>query len=168
MRAETFRALRVLACALLIFVPSIASVGAAPLPVETIAVDTHHGSKKIVVEIAADAASQGLGLMHRKHLDPNKGMLFDFGQPMMCAFWMKDTILSLDMLFVRADGTISTIAPNAVPFSTKEIVSAEPVRAVIEIGAGRAHALGIVPGDIVRAAAFGNSWQPSPHATKAK
>jgi uncharacterized protein len=149
--------MRIFAYALLGFVLFSAPSAAARLPVETIVVDTPNGPRQLTVEIAADSASQSLGLMHRKHLAPNAGMLFDFGKPVMCAFWMKDTILSLDMIFVRADGTISTIAPNAVPLSTKEIVSSESVRAVIEIGAGRARALGITPGNMVHASAFGNS-----------
>lgn len=95
--------------------------------------------------------------MHRKYLAPNAGMLFDFRKPLMAGFWMKDTPLPLDMLFVRPDGSISTIAANAVPFSENEIDSAEPILAVIEIGGGRAEALGIEPGDIVHARAFGNA-----------
>jgi uncharacterized membrane protein (UPF0127 family) len=75
----------------------------------------------------------------------------------MAAFWMKDTPLSLDMLFVRADGRVSTIAANAVPFSEKEIVSVEPIRAVIEIKGGGARAQGIEPGDVIHAKAFDNA-----------
>jgi len=95
--------------------------------------------------------------MHRTRLARNAGMLFDFGKPLMAAFWMKDTPLSLDIVFVRADGTISTIAQNAVPFSTAQIVSAEPIRVVIEIGGGLSHKLGIAPGDHVRAAMFASA-----------
>lgn len=106
------------------------------------------------MEVAADDASRGTGLMHRTHLAPDAGMLFDFHTSVMTAFWMKDTPLPLDMLFVRSDGTISTIAANAVPYSLAEIQSAEPVRAVIEINGGLARRLGIAPGDRVRAAIF--------------
>ncbi len=81
-------------------------------------------------------------------------MLFDFKSPIMAAFWMKDTPLPLDMLFVRADGTISTVAANAVPYSTAEIVSAEPIRIVIEINGGLAKKLGILPGAKVHASEF--------------
>ena len=70
-----------------------------------------------------DDASRAQGLMHRTHLASDAGMLFDFKTPLMAAFWMKDTPLPLDMLFVRADGTISTVAANAVPNSTAEIIS---------------------------------------------
>lgn len=126
------------------------------LPTTEITVDTSSGPKTFEVEVASDPASQQLGLMHRRELAPNAGMLFDFHKPAELSFWMKDTILPLDMLFIRSDGTISTIAPNAVPFSTTPIPSAEPVRAVLEINGGRAHDLGIRAGDKIHAAIFHN------------
>jgi uncharacterized membrane protein (UPF0127 family) len=129
---------------------------AVGLPIETIAIQTRAQLQLLRVEVAADPTSRSKGLMGRKHLAANAGMLFDFRKPMMAGFWMKGTPLPLDMLFVRADGTISTVAANAVPFSQNEIDSVEPVRAVIEILGGRAHALGIEPGDVVHARAFGN------------
>ena len=127
---------------------------AARLPVEKVTIKTQRGPHVFTMEIAADPASRATGLMHRMHLPRDAGMLFDFGQPLMTAFWMKDTPLPLDMLFVRSDGTISTVAANAVPNSTAEIMSAEPVRAVIEINGGLARALGIAPGDRVKASIF--------------
>lgn len=149
------RPIAVSTCVALLLVSGCFAAGA--LPHETIAIDTAHGPQKFEMEIAGDDVSQDRGLMFRKHLAPNAGMLFDFHRKVMTAFWMKNTEISLDMLFVRADGTISTIAARAVPYSTKEIVSAEPIRAVIEIGGGRARAFGIVPGDLVHASAFGNA-----------
>lgn len=131
-----------------------ASPPTKPLPVTTITIDSDHGPIQFSMEIAADTQSQEYGLMNRKVLAPNAGMLFDFHEPGCESFWMKDTILPLDMLFVRADGTISSIAENAVPFSTTPISSLEPVRAVIEINGGRTSALGIVPGNKVHAAIF--------------
>ena len=129
---------------------------AAPLrlPVESVTIVTHAGPHVFKMEIAADDVSRRQGLMHRTRLAKNAGMLFDFKTTVMTAFWMKDTPLPLDMLFVRSDGTISTVAANAVPNSTAEISSAEPIRAVIEIGGGQARALGILPGDRVRARIF--------------
>lgn len=119
------------------------------LPLSSVSIETPHGSVRFRVEVAADAASRDKGLMFRKHLAKNSGMLFDFHQDVFVAFWMKDTPLPLDMIFIRRDGAISSVAPNAVPFSTKEIQSKEPIRAVLEINAGRAAALGIVPGEKV-------------------
>ncbi len=132
------------------------SFAAAPhrLRTETVVIATHGGPRRFTMEIAADDASRETGLMHRTHLAANAGMLFDFGKPVMTAFWMKDTPLPLDILFVRADGTISTVAANAVPFSTAEIVSAEPIRMVLEINGGLARTLGISPGDRVKASAL--------------
>ena len=124
------------------------------LPVETIRIDTASGSKAFTVEVAADAASQQRGLMYRRDLPPDAGMLFDFHQNVLATFWMKDTPLPLDMVFIKSDGTVASIAQNAVPYSTHTIPSPEPVRAVLEINGGRAHDLGIRPGDKVRAPIF--------------
>jgi uncharacterized membrane protein (UPF0127 family) len=145
-----------------VFVSLIASVvlsacaafAQQPLPVETIRIDTAQGPQAFHVEIAADHASQERGLMFRREMAPDAGMLFDLHQSEQIAFWMKNTELPLDMVFIRADGTVSSIEPNAIPYSTDPIPSAEPVRAVLEINGGRANVLGIKPGDKVRAAIF--------------
>ncbi|HEY1708463.1 MAG TPA: DUF192 domain-containing protein [Rhizomicrobium sp.] len=132
--------------------------GAEPalcLPVATISIDTPKGPAQFQMEIAADQKSQEQGLMYRTKMAPNAGMLFDLHVPQPVAFWMKNTYLPLDIVFVRADGTISTVEPNAIPMSTDSIPSAEPVRAVIELNGGRAHDLGIVPGAQVHGSIFG-------------
>jgi uncharacterized membrane protein (UPF0127 family) len=132
---------------------------AAPrrLAVEKVVIETRGGPRPFRMEIAADEVSRTRGLMHRTRLARDAGMLFDFKRPVMTAFWMKDTPISLDLLFVRPDGTISTVAANAVPNSTVEIASAEPITVVIEIGGGLARTLGIAPGDKVRASMFARS-----------
>ncbi|MBU6299195.1 MAG: DUF192 domain-containing protein [Alphaproteobacteria bacterium] len=129
---------------------------AQALPTAKVVVDTREGPVAFTVEVASDPASQERGLMFRKTLAPNAGMLFDFHKAVPVVFWMKNTPLSLDMLFIKADGGISTIAANAVPYSEDQIPSSEPVRAVLEINGGRAYALDIQPGDKVHAAIFGN------------
>ena len=126
----------------------------AALPVETIAIDTPKGEVTFKVQVAGDLESQERGLMFRRRMAPDAGMLFDFHHSQFVTFWMKDTYIPLDMLFVRADGTISTIEPNAVPMSTTTIRSVEPILVVIEVNGGRAHDLGIEPGDKVHAAEF--------------
>jgi uncharacterized membrane protein (UPF0127 family) len=126
------------------------------LPTARVTIDTQKGPATFDVEVAGDPASQEKGLMFRTELAPDAGMLFDFHQPSMQVFWMKNTPLSLDLLFIRQDGTVSTIAANAVPYSEDRIPSSEPVRAVLEINGGRAYELGIQPGDKVHAAIFGN------------
>ena len=126
----------------------------AALPIESIRIDTASGPKDFIVEIAADGESQARGLMYRRALPPNSGMLFEFHRDARVAFWMKNTPLPLDMVFIRSDGTVSSVEPNTVPYSRQTIPSAEPVRAVLEINGGRAHDLGIKPGDKVRADIF--------------
>jgi uncharacterized membrane protein (UPF0127 family) len=128
---------------------------AQALPVENITIDSAGGRAPFQVEIAATEQSQQTGLMYRKEMPPNAGMLFDMHKPQFVSFWMKNTYLSLDLLFVRADGTISSIEPNAIPMSTDSIRSAEPVLAIIELNGGRAHQLGIKPGARVHGAIFG-------------
>lgn len=107
------------------------------------------------VEMALTGEQQEIGEMARPTVPADGGMLFDLGVPEERArFWMCNTPASLDMVFIRADGTISTIMANAQPYSTKQIPSAEPVRAVLEINGGQAGALGIRPGDHVLASMF--------------
>jgi hypothetical protein len=124
-----------------------APASAAPgLPVETITIDTKAGPHSFTVEIAADEESREKGLMYRTAMAPDAGMLFDFHTPQLVSFWMENTVLPLDMLFVRADGTIARIKANATPYSRENIPSGEPVQLVIELNAGRAAALGITEG----------------------
>lgn len=99
------------------------------------------------VEIASTPAERERGLMFRRELAADAGMLFDFQRPQPVSFWMKNTLIPLDMLFVAADGRIVNIAERAVPGSLRPISSAEPVRAVLEVNGGTAHRLGIAPGD---------------------
>jgi uncharacterized protein len=134
-------------------------IGAAPLPLihSTVLVDTPHGPVKLDVEVAADNETRLHGLMYRKYLDPNAGMLFDFHDDKFRDFWMKNTYIPLDMIFIRADGTVSSVAPNTTPLSERVISSLEPVRAVLEVNAGRAAALGIGPGERVHNAVFTNA-----------
>lgn len=127
------------------------------LPVSTVVIDSDHGPVSFKVEVAGNFASQERGLMYRTKMAPDAGMLFDFHQPQYQTFWMKNTILPLDLIFIRQDGTISSIAPNAVPFSETSIPSAEPVRAVLEVNGGRAAVLGIEPDQRVHHAIFGDA-----------
>ena len=89
--------------------------------------------------------------MYRTAMAPDAGMLFDFHTPQPVSFWMENTVLPLDMLFVRADGTIARIKANATPYSRENIPAGEPVQLVIELNGGRAAALGIAEGGHVHA-----------------
>lgn len=127
------------------------------LPTTRVVVDTKSGPAAFEVEVAADDASRKNGLMYRTELAPNAGMLFDFGTEGFRSFWMKNTPRSLDIIFIRRDGTISTIAENTIPFSEESVPSSEPVSAVLEINGGRARSLGIEAGNKVHAKIFRNS-----------
>ena len=103
--------------------------------------------QKFRVEVASTEAEQARGLMFRDRLAPDAGMIFPMNPPRVASFWMKNTLIPLDMIFVRADGTIARIAAETVPYSLTPVSSGEPVAAVLEIAGGRAGELGISEDD---------------------
>ncbi len=133
-----------------------AQEGELTFPHSSLVVATAARDIKFEVELALDDAHRSRGLMFRKQLGPYEGMLFDFFQEIPVSFWMKNTLIPLDMLFIAADGTIKHIHANAVPMTTDAIPSQFPVRAVLEINGGSAALLGIKPGDKVKHPIFGN------------
>ena len=142
------RVLFSLLSALLVVLPGFAGrLAAAPL--ESLEIVTRNGVHPFAVEMALTPEQQAQGLMFRKELPEGQGMLFDFHQEQETAFWMKNTFLSLDMIFIRGDGRIHRIASNTVPMSEALVPSNGPVRAVLEVIAGTARKLGIAPGDRV-------------------
>ena len=136
---------------LVLLFPAAAWAAPPALPVENITIDTKAGPHSFSVEVAADDESREKGLMYRTAMAPDAGMLFDFHTPQLVSFWMENTVLPLDMLFVRANGTIARIKANATPYSRENIPSGEPIQLVIELNAGRAAALGITEGAKVHA-----------------
>jgi uncharacterized membrane protein (UPF0127 family) len=122
----------------------------------SLVIDTKRAALKFDVELALNDSQRARGLMFREKLGPYEGMLFDFYQEAPVSFWMKNTLIPLDMLFIAGDGTIRHIHANATPLSTDSIPSEYPVRAVLEINGGSARLLGIKPGDKVRHPIFGN------------
>jgi uncharacterized protein len=115
---------------------------------EALSIATQDGQRhSFQVEVARNDADRAQGLMYRRSMPANQGMLFDFGRVEPVSMWMQNTYLPLDMLFVRQDGTIARIAANTEPLSTRTIPSGEPVLAVLELNAGTAARLGIKPGD---------------------
>jgi uncharacterized membrane protein (UPF0127 family) len=102
------------------------------------------------VELAVTPAQRRQGLMFRKSLPPDHGMLFDFGRSSPVSMWMRNTYVALDMLFIDEEGRIVNIAADTVPESEAIVSSDGPVRAVLEIPAGTSRLLGIRPGHIVR------------------
>ncbi|WP_262268668.1 MULTISPECIES: DUF192 domain-containing protein [Microvirga] len=117
---------------------------------ETLSIATQGGQRQSFrVEVARNDADRAQGLMFRRSMPADQGMLFDFGRTEPVSMWMQNTYLPLDMLFIRADGTIARIAANTEPLSTRTISSGEPVLSVLELNAGTAAKLGIKPGDRV-------------------
>jgi uncharacterized membrane protein (UPF0127 family) len=115
----------------------------------TVEIASKGGVHVFTVEIADTEAAREKGLMYRKSLPPGQGMLFDFHSDQPVRFWMKNTYIPLDMIFIRSDGRILNIAENTTPMSENEVPSAGPVQAVLEVRGGTARKLGIAPGDRV-------------------
>ncbi|MET0249888.1 MAG: DUF192 domain-containing protein [Sphingobium sp.] len=128
-------------------------------------VRSEKGQHRFAVEVAATPEQQEKGLMFRKTLDDDGGMLFPMNPPRTASFWMKNTVILLDMIFVRTDGTIAFIGANTQPYSRDPVSAGVPVAAVLELRGGRAGELGIVPGDqIVWGSCAAPNAQPTPIA----
>jgi uncharacterized membrane protein (UPF0127 family) len=123
-------------------------LGRSPAGLEQVPLTITSGKQvhRFAVEIARTPQEQAYGLMNRSELAPDRGMIFPYDPPQGVAFWMKNTLIPLDMVFVRADGSIANIADNTVPLSLEPVPSDGPVKAVLEIAGGRAAELGIKPG----------------------
>jgi uncharacterized protein len=117
-------------------------------------IETASGPQKFTIELALSDAQMEQGLMFRRSLAPNAGMLFDFKRPTNVTMWMKNTVIPLDMLFLDEHGRIIDIHERAVPFSTDIIASKAPSRYVIELNGGTAARLGIKSGDQVTSPYF--------------
>jgi uncharacterized membrane protein (UPF0127 family) len=126
--------------------------GAAEL--QTLEIASKTGVHAFQVEMAITPEEKEQGLMFRRELPEGQGMLFDFQFDQNVAFWMKNTYIPLDMLFIRADGRILRIAENTEPLSERNIPSGGPVRAVLEVIGGTAKKLGIAAGDRVGGSIF--------------
>jgi len=109
------------------------------------------------VEVATTQQQQEQGLMFRQSLPADAGMLFVVAQPQIMTFWMHDTLIPLDMLFIAAGGRIVDMHERAVPMSDATIVSHAPAIAVLELNGGTVDRLGIKIGDVVHAAALGGA-----------
>jgi uncharacterized membrane protein (UPF0127 family) len=116
---------------------------------------TKTAAHMFTVQIAATPEQQEHGLMFYRSLGADQGMIFPYDPPQSVSFWMKNTLIPLDMVFIRADGTIARIA-TAKPLDETPVPAGEPVAAVLEIRGGRAAELGIKPGDMVQ-------WESGAH-----
>ena len=140
-------------CVLLL--PLLGSVGRlAAFELQPLEIASKSGVHMFAVEMANTPEEQAKGLMFRRSLPEGQGMLFDFHEEQPASFWMKNTYIPLDMIFIRADGRILRIAENTVPLSEALVPSGGPVRAVLEVIGGTARKLGIAPGDRVAHSIF--------------
>jgi uncharacterized protein len=138
-----------LAAAFAVLVTLCVNPAARAASFQPLEIATKSGVQVFSVEMATTEEEKQNGLMHRKELPDGKGMLFDFSPEQQISMWMKNTYISLDMIFIRADGRILRIAENTEPLSTKIISSGGLAKGVLEVIAGTAQKYGIQPGDRV-------------------
>ena len=128
----------------LCFAPSSSADGPARLQIVTAG-----GTREFQVEIAADDASRERGLMNRRYMAANHGMLFEFDRDAPVAFWMRNTYIPLDMIFISRAGVVTNVVANAEPLSERVIPSGPPCAAVLELNGGTVAAIGVKVGDKV-------------------
>ena len=143
--------------ALLAFVAFAAKAQLQHFDTAALTIDTKQGPQHVSIELAMTPLQQEQGLMYRGSLAPDAGMLFVFPGPQVAVFWMKNTLIPLDMLFIAADGHVADIHERAVPMSEANIVSKVPVKAVLELNGGTVARLGIKDGDLVHYSIFGTA-----------
>jgi uncharacterized protein len=140
--------------AFILFVLFIAAGPVRPAAQQTLEIASKTGVHIFAVEVVDNDADRAKGLMYRKKLPEGRGMLFDFHRDQDVSFWMQNTYIPLDMVFIRGDGRILRIEENTEPLSTRLIASGGPVRAVLEVIGGTTRKLGIAPGDRVASPIF--------------
>lgn len=145
---------------LLTFVPmvNLQAMSGEPqsLPVTPLVVEGSNGFYDFDVELAVSQNEHAIGLMYRHEMADNHGMLFLHESVRFSSFWMKNTYISLDIIFVRFDGTISNIVANTIPLNLEPVSSTSPVLAVLELKAGQAARMGLRNGDVVFHEIFDN------------
>lgn len=141
--------------------PAVATGQSVSLPVdaEPLVAETRGGEKSFTIEIADDPLEREQGLMFRESMADDHGMLFVFERPQIASFWMKNTPMPLDLLFIGQDGRVKSIK-RGEPFSEAVIASSEPVRFVLELKAGTSAAVGISNGDLIRHPAISGASVP--------
>lgn len=125
------------------------AISAADLNQVQLCIRSKAKTHSFIVEVAETSRQQAKGMMFRTELADNRGMLFPFVEVRMASFWMKNTVIPLDIIFIRADGMIENIAENAEPYSTIPVESTAPVTAVLELRGGLTAEMGIAAGDKV-------------------
>jgi uncharacterized protein len=136
---------------------SAARAELASFPKSKLVIETASGKYNFNIELALSQPQMAQGLMFRRALAPDAGMLFDYGEPQPIAMWMKNTLIPLDMVFIGKDGKVVDFHERAVPLSLDTIEAKVPARAVLELNGGTVARLGIKVGDTVHHAFFGNA-----------
>ena len=142
---------RLFLAVILAFVPPAL---AQEVTLEPLEIATTTGPHNFSVEVMRTDEQRARGLMHRRFMAQDRGMLFDFKREEPVSMWMKNTYLSLDMVFIDKSGKVVNIAENTEPLSERIIPSAGPVLAVLELNAGTARRIGLKPGDRLRHSLF--------------
>ncbi len=138
------------ALAFVIFLAAFAGVPAHGGGLDSLIITTSTGRHAFQVEIADNDASRERGLMDRRYMAPDHGMLFEFDRDEPVSFWMKNTYIPLDMIFISPSGVVTHVAANAEPLSERIIPSSGPCMAVLELNGGTAASIGLKAGDKVR------------------
>src|SRR5580658_1037155 len=138
------------ALAAILFLAASPGVPALGGELDSLEIVTATGRHAFQVEIANDDATRERGLMDRRYMAPDHGMLFEFDRDAPVSFWMKNTYIPLDMIFIAPSGVVTRIAANAEPLSERVIPSGDPCAAVLELNGGTAAAIGLKVGDKVR------------------
>jgi hypothetical protein len=139
-----------LALVLVVLLIPAANRAAEPARIEPVVVETAQGRFTFSAEIADTPELRQRGLMFRHNVPEERAMLFDWGRVAPVSMWMRNTYVSLDMIFIAADGRVAKVAEATEPLSETTISSGEPVAAVLEVVAGTAERIGLKPGDRVR------------------
>jgi uncharacterized protein len=151
--AASMRAIRVrlwAALAFVVFLAAFAAASAMGEGLESLEIATSTGRHAFQVEIADNDAARERGLMDRRYMAADHGMLFEFDRDEPAAFWMKNTYIPLDMIFIARSGAVTRIVANAEPLSERVIPSGGPCAAVLELNGGTAASIGLKVGDKVR------------------
>jgi uncharacterized membrane protein (UPF0127 family) len=135
---------------------------AQSLPVSPLTIESGETLHSFTVEVADTDSERAIGLMHRNHLAPDRGMLFDYKYPQRPRFWMRNTFIPLDMIFIDASGKIVHIAESVPPHSESTVGARRQSQAVLEVAAGTAKRLGLSVGDQVGHQIFGNLPEVAP------
>lgn len=146
--------IRALAAAALLAMPLQAAAQAECAP-GAVFLRGEWGQARFSVELADEPRERSLGLMHRPSLPRSQGMLFVYPEPQVASFWMKNTLIELDMIFLGADGVVRHVHSRAQPGDLSPVTGGDDILAVLEVNGGLAEALGIGPGTQMRHPAFG-------------